>query len=220
MNGDCCLVHNKRDTHSVVQYVHEIQVSTPLINTISSAAACSRVHLSKPFDSQTNWLSSAETWCSGIPVTRPPLPCALLRAAVVPRVLRVVPIYSRFHSRDGVWQIPWLPPFGLPLVCLSLCDWRPQSTCEGTQTKHKRQKTCELHSRTNAMLQLYVMCWSLEKKNRGVGRQGAFSNKILGWMSIHFKERNKKRHWAMFHGDFTQRLQHLYLPTSKEQETP
>lgn len=82
-------------------------------------------------------------------------------------------------------------------ICVSLYDWRPQSTCEGTQTKHKRQTTCKLHSRTRALHQLYVMCWSLEKENRGAGRQGAFSNKILSWMSIHFKERNKKRHRAV-----------------------
>lgn len=78
VKGHSCLVDNWWDMHAVVRYVPGKQVSAPLINTISSAAACNGVRFSKPLDFQKNWLSSAVTWCSGIPVTcPPPPPCTL-----------------------------------------------------------------------------------------------------------------------------------------------
>lgn len=78
VKGHSCLVDNWWDIHAVVRYVPGKQVSAPLINTISSAAACNGVRFTKPLDFQKNWLSSSVTWCSGIPVTRPPPPpCTL-----------------------------------------------------------------------------------------------------------------------------------------------
>lgn len=54
------------------------KVSVPFINTIiSAAAACDGVHLSEPLHSHTNWLSSAVTCHSGIPLTHPPRPLSL-----------------------------------------------------------------------------------------------------------------------------------------------
>lgn len=87
---------------------------------------------------------------------------------------RVWPIYSHFNCRNGIWQTPWLQPsdlpacppvFGSPSVTDAL-NW----LLEGAQTKHHRQTTCKLHSRTRTLLQLCVARWSLEKENRG-GRQ-------------------------------------------------
>lgn len=49
-----CLVDNWWDMHAVVRYVPGKQVSAPLINTISSAAACNGVRFSKPLDFQKN----------------------------------------------------------------------------------------------------------------------------------------------------------------------
>lgn len=187
MNGYCSLVHNRWDTR-VVQYVHEHQVSTPLINTISTAA-CSGVHLSKPFVSLKNWLSSAVTWCSGIPVTRPPLLCTPLSELCpsTPIFIGEMECDRLVGSHQSTCQrvLLHLP---LPLWLTPSIDLRRNPN----KTQKATKQTCKLHSRTRAPLQLYVMCWSLEKENRGAGRQGAFSNNILSWMSIHFKGRNKK----------------------------
>lgn len=134
MGGTCIALYSVSMENRLVPW---------LLNTISCAAACSGVYLSGPLDSPTNWLSSAVTWCSGIPVTRP---------AVLPRV---VPIHLPFRSKDGVWQDPWLPPFGLPacppLSAFSLSDWRLQSICEVTQTDLRRRATCKWHSRTREL---------------------------------------------------------------------
>lgn len=115
---------------------------------------------------------------------------SLLRPAVV---LRVVPIYFHFRSRDEVWQTPWLPPFCLP-ACPPLSASHSMTDALNRLVKELKQNIKVKqpgHSRTTALLQLCVLCWSLEKENRSWG-QGAFSNKILNWISIHFKDRNKK----------------------------
>lgn len=156
--------------YGLMDYTNAKQVSTALINPIGSAAVCGGVHLSKPLDSQTNWLSSAVTLCSGIPVTCPALPCTLF---YTPRLhWGLCPSASIFTAEmefDRL-RLSHHSAFQNVLLHPPLAVWlNPQSTCEGAQTKHKRQLTCELHSRTTGLLKLHVVCRSLAKESTGVG---------------------------------------------------
>lgn len=187
----CCWVHNRPDMH-VVQCVHGNQVSTPLINTISTAA-CYGVHLSKPLDSQTNWLSSAVTWRSAIPVTPPPRPCTLfvyiLRLYWESSPSTSISIaemeFDRLlGSRHSTCQHVLLH-LSLPLRLMPSTDLWGNS--------NKTQTTCKLHSRTRAHAPTsYNVLKFREGKQSSWEAGGSFSNTILSWMSIHFKERNKK----------------------------
>lgn len=109
---------------------------------------------------------------------------SLLRPAVV---LRVVPIYSHFHRRG--WNLTDSPAPNIPpatassSICLCLRDRRPQSTHAKTQKANKQPD--ELHPRTSRVLLV-----TLRKFREGAERQ---KPRILSWMSIHFKGRNKKR---------------------------
>lgn len=109
-------------------------------------------------------------------------------------VLRVVSIYFHFRSRDGVWQTPRLPPFHLP-ACPPLSASPSMTDAFNRLAKEVKQNTKGRQpvSYTQGQEQLYVMCRSLEKEKQRSWRQGAFSNKILSWMSIHFKARSKEK---------------------------
>lgn len=114
-------------------------------------------------------------------------------------VLRVVPIYFHFHSRDGVWQTPRLPPSRASLpesppssICL-LPLWLTPSISLWRNT-NKTQKSDNLQvtpkdKRDPATLR--NVAESLEEENRGVGRLGTFFKQKRAELNVNSLQREE-----------------------------
>lgn len=178
--------------------------------------------LSKPLESPTNWPSSAMPHlCHALSSTS----CRLRRLSL---------LRSPSSCWDGVWETSWLPLSDVPACPPPTVSpppasdaRRPPSTSEGAQKKKKNPTVKQPVSYTQGQEHRTNFTQRVESLGKGKKTGGGgspffffFPDKILSWMSIHFKDSYKKTP-----GYISQRLHtkgsgnFIHLP-SKEQETP